>query len=94
MQTLVFNTKTKVVTLYAQHPGSNMVHTFSDVPTVKVIESYYEVMRKMCMGIKKGEVIKVWNDNGLIDKDNLAFLQGLSTTETVDDKKWCGRCHP
>ena len=46
MQTLVFNTKTKVVTLYAQHPGSNMVHTFSDVPTVKVMESYYEVMQK------------------------------------------------
>ena len=46
MQTLVFNTKTKVVTLYAQHPGSNMVHTFSDVPTVKVMECYYEVIRK------------------------------------------------
>ena len=46
MQTLVFNTKSKVVTLYTQHPGSNMVHAFSDVPTVKVIESYYEVMRK------------------------------------------------
>ena len=46
MQTLVFNTKTKSVTLYAQHPGTNIVHTFSDVPTVKVMESYYEVMRK------------------------------------------------
>ena len=39
---------------------------------------YYEVMRKMCMGIKKGEVIKVWHDKGLIDDDNYAFLQGLS----------------
>ncbi len=26
--------------------NQSMVHTFSDVPTVKVIESYYEVMRK------------------------------------------------
>jgi hypothetical protein len=50
---------------------------------------YYEVMRKMCMGIKKGEVIKVWHDNGLIDKDNYAFLQGLSTTEPLMIKKWC-----
>ena len=48
---------------------------------------YYEVMRKMCMGIKKGEVIKVWHDNGLIDKDNYAFLQGLSTTEPLMIKK-------
>ena len=46
----------------------------------------YEVMRKMCMGIKTGEVIKVQHDNGLIDKDNYAFLQGLSTTEPMIKK--------
>jgi hypothetical protein len=46
MQTLVFNTKTKNVTLYSEEPGSKIVHNFSDVPTVKVMESYYEVMRK------------------------------------------------
>ena len=39
------------------------------------------------MGIKKGEVIKVWHDNGLIDDDNYAFLQGLSTTEPLMIKK-------
>ena len=53
---------------------------------------YYEVMRKMCMGIKKGEVIKVWHDNGLIDDDNYAFLQGLSTTEPLMIKNGTRRC--
>ena len=46
MQTLVFNTKTKNVTLYSDKPGSTMISNFSDVPTVKVMESYYEVMQK------------------------------------------------
>ena len=46
MQTLVFNTKTKSVTLYSDKPGSTIISNFSDVPTVKVMESYYEVMRK------------------------------------------------
>ena len=59
---------------------------------------YYEVMRKMCMGVTKGEVIKVWHGNGLIDKDNYAFLQGLSTTEPLliktlvrEDAKYWGK---
>lgn len=46
MQTLVFNTKTKNVTLYSEKPGSTILANFSDVPTVKVMESYYEVIRK------------------------------------------------
>jgi hypothetical protein len=46
MQTLVFNTKTKNVTLYSQEPGTTILANFSDVPTVKVMESYYEVIRK------------------------------------------------
>ena len=46
MQTLVFNTKTKSVTVYSDKLGSTMISNFSDVPTVKVMESYYEVMRK------------------------------------------------
>lgn len=46
MQTLVFNTKTKNVTLYSEKPGSTILANFSDVPTVKVMESYYEVMQK------------------------------------------------
>jgi hypothetical protein len=46
MQTLVFNTKTKNVTLYSEEPGTIILANFSDVPTVKVMESYYEVIRK------------------------------------------------
>ena len=46
MQTLVFNTKTKSVTVYSDKLGSTMISNFSDVPTVKVMESYYEVVRK------------------------------------------------
>lgn len=46
MQTLVFNTKTKSVTLYSDKLGSTMISNISDVPTVKVMESYYEVVRK------------------------------------------------
>jgi hypothetical protein len=46
MQTLVFNTKTKNVTLYSEKPGSTILANFSDVPTVKVMESYYEVIQK------------------------------------------------
>jgi hypothetical protein len=34
----------------------------------------------------------VWHDNGLIDKDNYAFLQGLSTTEPLMIKNGVGRC--
>ena len=48
---------------------------------------YYEVLRKMCIGIKKGAVISVWHKHNLIDKDNFAFLQGLSTTEPLMIKK-------
>ena len=47
MQTLVFNTTSKTVTLYSEEPGSKIIHTFSEVPTVKVLNSHYEVMRKV-----------------------------------------------
>ncbi len=46
MQTLVFNTKTKNVILYSEEPGTTILANFSEVPTVKVMESYYEVMQK------------------------------------------------
>jgi hypothetical protein len=57
MQTLVFNTTSKTVTLYSEEPGSKIIHTFSEVPTVKVMESYYEVMRKVID--EKGTEIRV-----------------------------------
>ena len=46
LQTLIFNTKTKSVIVYEGEHHSKILYTFQDVPTVKVIESYYEVMRK------------------------------------------------
>lgn len=51
MQTLVFNTKTKTVTVYEGQPEkSNIMYSFTDVPTVKVLNSHYEVMRKTFNG--------------------------------------------
>ena len=44
---------------------------------------YYEVMRKMWMGIRLHKVLQIWKNNGIIDKDNYAFLTGLSTTQPL-----------
>lgn len=47
MQTLVFNTTSKQVKLYeGAHEDSSLLFHFSNVPTVKVAENYYEVMQK------------------------------------------------
>lgn len=46
MQTLVFNTSTKAAKLYTDKAeDSEIVYTFNDVPTVKIVENYYEVMQ-------------------------------------------------
>jgi len=47
MQTLVFNTKTKSVVVYEGEQHSKILYTFKDVPTVKVLDTYYEVMIKL-----------------------------------------------
>lgn len=48
MQTLVFNTTTKIVKLLNGHRGSSIIlETFENVPTVKVLDTYYEVMQKV-----------------------------------------------
>ena len=47
MQTLVFNTQTKTVTVYeAKDESSAILYQFTEVPTVKVLDGFYEVMRK------------------------------------------------
>lgn len=47
MQTLVFNTKTKTVVVYEGVPeDSRIIHNFTDVPTVTVAPTYYEVKAK------------------------------------------------
>ena len=72
MQTLVFNTKTKNVTLYSEEPGSKIISNFSDVPTVKVMESYYEVMRKQFD--EEGNDVRVPVDRFPIANTNM-FIQ-------------------
>ena len=47
MQTLVFNTTTKTIKLYEGFPQkSEILSQISNVPTVKVFESHYEIMQK------------------------------------------------
>ena len=46
MQTLVFNTTTKTVKVYeGKQEQSDIMYQFTNVPTVKVLESLYEVMQ-------------------------------------------------
>jgi len=48
MQTLLFNTTTKSVTLYSgKMQGSEILYQFSNVPTVKKDENYYEVVEEI-----------------------------------------------
>jgi hypothetical protein len=48
---------------------------------------YYEVLRKMCMGVKKRQIMNVWVKHGLIDKDNYAFMPGFDTSVPLMIKK-------
>jgi hypothetical protein len=44
---------------------------------------YYEVMRKISVGIKKAQVMAVWKNNGWIDEDNYGFQAGMSAKEPI-----------
>jgi len=47
MQTLIFNTTDKTVTVYDGYPTAGvLIYNFDNVPTVKVQERFYEVMQK------------------------------------------------
>lgn len=47
MQTLVFNTTSKHVTLYEGNQfDSKILKQLSDVPTVKISDGFYEVMQR------------------------------------------------
>lgn len=48
---------------------------------------YYEVMRKMCMGVKKRQIMQVWLNNGIIDKDNYASMHRFDTSDPLMIKK-------
>lgn len=48
MQTLVFNTTEKKVWVYdGTAEVSNLIYKFEDVPTVKPLQDYYEVMQRL-----------------------------------------------
>ena len=47
MQTLVFNTTRKTAKLYSEAAEkSDLLFSFDDVPTVKVFDTYYQVMQR------------------------------------------------
>lgn len=48
MQTLVFNTTEKKVWVYdGTSEVSNLIYKFENVPTVKPLQDYYEVMQRL-----------------------------------------------
>lgn len=47
MQSLVFNSTVKTVKLFEGTPGeSTQICSFENIPTVKVVDNFYEVMQK------------------------------------------------
>jgi len=47
-----------------------------------------EVMRKICIGVKKNQVFNIWFKNNAIHKDNFAFVKGKSTTDAILIKRF------
>jgi hypothetical protein len=72
MQTLVFNTSTKSAKLYEGNESSSILYTFDSVPTVKIIEGYYEVMQIDATSVEGTRVpvarFPIANTNMLIKK--------------------------
>jgi hypothetical protein len=72
MQTLVFNTTTKSAKLYEGNESSSILYTFDSVPTVKIIEGYYEVMQIDATSVEEKRVpvarFPIANTNMLIKK--------------------------
>jgi hypothetical protein len=72
MQTLVFNTATKSAKLYEGNESSSILYIFESVPTVKIIEGYYEVMQIDSTSVEEKRVpvarFPIANTNMLIKK--------------------------
>ena len=74
MQTLVFNTTEKSITLYSGHRGgigTTIVTMMENIPTVKVTpEGFYEVMQKQNDGSNGIPVMRlpIANTNMIIEK--------------------------
>jgi hypothetical protein len=68
MQTLVFNTTTKTVTLYSSsRMNGSIIETFYSVPTVKIEGNYYQVMQEIEERVPVMRV-PVSNTNMIIEK--------------------------
>jgi len=60
MQTLLFNTTKKEVKLFSDNPHtSKMVFMFTDIPTVRMCDGYYEVMKIDELSDKNIPVLRV-----------------------------------
>jgi hypothetical protein len=73
MQTLVFNTTTKTAKLYeAKSEASEILYTFSEVPTVKIEGGFYQVMQIDGTSVEEKRVpvarFPIANTNMLIKK--------------------------
>lgn len=56
MQTLVFNTTSRTVTVFeGSRSQSAIIYTFFNVPTVKPNELYYEVIKESDMELAEGK---------------------------------------
>ena len=69
MQALVFNTTKKNVELFEDlRDSSRVIHNFDNIPTVRVLEGYYEVIQEE--GTLKFPVLRVpiSNTNMIIEK--------------------------
>jgi hypothetical protein len=72
MQTLVFNTSTKSAKLYEGNESTSILYTFDSVPTVKIVEDYYEVMQIDSTSVEEKRIpvarFPIANTNMLIKK--------------------------
>jgi len=72
MQTLVFNTSTKSAKLYEGNESTSILYTFDSVPTVKIVENYYEVMQIDSTSVEEKRIpvarFPIANTNMLIKK--------------------------
>lgn len=60
MQTLLFNTTNKEVKLFSDNPHiSTILFMFTNIPTVRVCDGYYEVMKRDEISDKNVPVLRV-----------------------------------
>lgn len=72
MQTLVFNSTTKTAVLFEKNLDSDILFKFENVPTVRVANTFYEVMKMEMIPTGERQIpvarFPVSNTNMLIEK--------------------------